>query len=74
MLEEEYNVSKLSYEAAKEKGWMPGYPGMNFSRKDMDLISRAHATTKLKFDFWGNILDGTSFNNALFIFRCKISC
>jgi hypothetical protein len=39
---------------------MPGYPEMNFSRKDMDLISRAHATTKLKFDFRGNFLDGTS--------------
>ncbi len=55
---------------------MPGYPGMSFSRKDMDLISRAHATTKLKFDFRGNHLDGTS--NCLFItqlwIRCPVSC
>jgi hypothetical protein len=30
MLEEEYNISKLSDEEAKEKRWMPGFPEMDF--------------------------------------------
>jgi hypothetical protein len=41
---------------------MPGYNGMDFSRKDMDLISRAHTTTKLKFDVRGVKLDGSYFH------------
>jgi len=48
----------MGREVAKERGWMPGYPDMDFSRKGLDLLARAHAITKLKFDFQGMHNDG----------------
>jgi hypothetical protein len=62
LVEEEFNPQQIGREVAKQRGWMPGYPEMDFSRKDMDLLARAHATTKIKFDFQGMLTDGSHFH------------